>query len=425
MLPFAILCSLAGVLSQTTSTVTVGDDSSFDPPTVSAGMDDIIDFVFTGLKQHSVTESTLANPCQPREGGFNSGLTSLSNSTDSSDAPVWKLRITNASIPIYFFCTHSTHCNAGMVGAINPPSQEMYSSLVSVARDTASTVTSQIPYAATGIGAVALQTPVPSSVGTGILAARASGTGAGPPGTTTKPPGTGTTRPLGTSTTRPLGTSTTRPPSTRTPTSNNKKSNTGAIVGGAVGAALGAGLVIIIGVVLLLFRRRRRRRDSKDPPSQMDQPYNTPPTAGMTEGGMSEHANVKPNSGIIPNAISSPPHRQISPSGVWSTDNEESRLGGYPQPPYASNRNTEYTVSNPDEDQSSPGSDRPSDRGQKYSGTDIHSLAKEVAAVMRQNNTEVSGEGTSSGSRQAMETTAENKVRLYHEEPPPQYQESE
>ncbi|KAF9064186.1 hypothetical protein BDP27DRAFT_1426128 [Rhodocollybia butyracea] len=369
--------------------VTVGDDGSFyNPPTVAAGMNDIINFVFTGLGQHSVTQSSLATPCLPLEGGFNSGLTSLSNSTDPNKAPVWQLKITNASIPIYYFCTKSTplsHCSAGMSN--QSPSQEVYSSMLSLAKSTTSTVTFDlIPYAATGKGAVAQQTLALSSVGNEFLTARSSGT--------------------------------------HTPTStpsNNKKSDTGAIVGGAVGGALGAGL-IVIGIVLLLLRRHRHA--SKNPPPQMYQQYYTPPpTAGTTNRGMSEHTKATPDSGTIPIPISPSPHQQVPP-GAWRTGNEES--------PYSSNRNTGYTVLNPDDSSPLAGSNRLSNRSQNDYGTNIQTLAKEVAAVMLQNNTEVSEEGMSSG-RQVVETTANNKVRLYHGsslsesplESPPQYQANE
>ncbi|KAF9070955.1 hypothetical protein BDP27DRAFT_1322947 [Rhodocollybia butyracea] len=409
MLLFTIFSLMPLVLGQTTITVTVGDDGSFyDPPTVAAGMNDIINFVFTGLRQHSVTQSSLETPCLPLAGGFNSGLTSLSNSTDPTEAPVWQLQITNASIPIYFFCTQSTplsHCSAGMVGAINPPSQDVYSSLVSLAKNTTSTVTSLVPYAATGIGAVAQQTLALSSVGIGFLTAKSSITHV--PTSTPSTTSTPTSTPTGES-------------------SHGKKSDTGAIVGGAVGGALGVGLMVI-GIVILLLRRHRRVSQNPPGSSQMYQQYYTPPpTAGISDRGMSGHVIVKPDSGMIPVTMPSLPHHQISPSGVWSTGNDEPRI--YSQPPYASNRTTGYTVFNPDEsirDQSPPGSDRLSDRNQNFGGTDINALAKEVAAVILQHSTDASGDGISE-SRQTVDTTA--KVRLQPQSgvrAPPQYQTNE
>ncbi|KAF9070956.1 hypothetical protein BDP27DRAFT_1401729 [Rhodocollybia butyracea] len=406
MLLFIVLCSLVlVVLSQTTHIVTVGDDGSFyDPPTTSAGMNDIVNFVFTGLRQHSVTQSSLATPCLPLEGGFNSGLTSLSNSTDPNEAPVWQLQITNASTPIYFFCMQSiplSHCSVGMVGAINPPSQDVYNSLLSLAKNTTSTATSLIPYAATGIGAVAQQTLALSSVGIGFLTAESSSQ---------------------TSTSSMTSTATVTPtPTGESSESNNiKKSNTGAIVGGVVGGVLGAGL-IVTGIVLLLLRRHRRT--SRNPPSQMYQQYFTPPpTAGLTDRGMSEHV-ATPISGTIPMPISPPPHQQITPS-AWRTGNEESRM--YIQPPLTPNRSIGNSVSVPatstrhDDHQSLGGSDL-SDMSQNYGGTNIKTLAKEVAAVMLQNNASgVSREGTTSSGRQ-VDTIAENKLHGS----PPQYRANE
>ncbi|KAF9064202.1 hypothetical protein BDP27DRAFT_1334003, partial [Rhodocollybia butyracea] len=341
--------------------VTVGDDGSFyDPQTTSAGVNDIINFVFTGLRQHSVTQSSLATPCLPLEGGFNSGLTSLSNSTDPNEAPVWQLQITDASTPIYFFCMQSTpvsHCSAGMVGAINPPSQDVYNSLVSLAKNTTSTATSLVPYAATGVGAVAQQTLALSSVGEGFLTAKSSGQ----------------------TSTSSMTSATVTPTPTAESSNNIRKLNTGAIVGGAVGGALGAGL-IVTGIVVLLLRRHRRI--SRSPPSQMYQQYFTPPpTAGMTDRGMSEPI-ATPDSGTILIPISPPPHQRILPS-VWPTGDEESRMY-FQHPrltPSRSFGNSVYSPATSTREHQSLGGSDPSDRSRNYGGTNIKTLAKEVAAV--------------------------------------------
>ncbi|CAK5270897.1 unnamed protein product, partial [Mycena citricolor] len=54
--------------------VTVGIEGSFySPPTISAGLNDTVVFVFGG-DVHTVTQSTFASPCVQLAGGFNSGF---------------------------------------------------------------------------------------------------------------------------------------------------------------------------------------------------------------------------------------------------------------------------------------------------------------------------------------------------------------
>ncbi|CAK5271879.1 unnamed protein product, partial [Mycena citricolor] len=100
--------------------VTVGIEGSFySPPTISAGLNDTVVFVFGG-DVHTVTQSTFASPCVQLAGGFNSGFAGRGPNF-SNPITTWTLRITNVSEPIWYFCQASmptSHCESGMVGCV-------------------------------------------------------------------------------------------------------------------------------------------------------------------------------------------------------------------------------------------------------------------------------------------------------------------
>ncbi|KAF9484795.1 hypothetical protein BDN70DRAFT_56073 [Pholiota conissans] len=112
---------------QTTHTVTVGQLGSFyDPPQLLTGVNDTVTFIFAG-DNHTVTQSSFDNPCSPLAGGFDSGIVINSNSNSSNaPSPMWTIRITNSSEPIYFHCETGDHCKDGMVGVINPPNNQAF-----------------------------------------------------------------------------------------------------------------------------------------------------------------------------------------------------------------------------------------------------------------------------------------------------------
>ncbi|KIK55638.1 hypothetical protein GYMLUDRAFT_833725 [Collybiopsis luxurians FD-317 M1] len=169
---------IIGVRGQFNVQVQVGVEGSFyTPGTVSAGMNDVVTFVFGG-DFHDVTQSSFENPCVPLPGGFSSGFAGR-GADFSNPTPVWNLQITNVSGPLWFFCaaTEPTfHCASGMVGAINPPSQEVYSSFVAAAKNTSPTATVAVSYVPNGVGAFATSSPAPvsSSVATTSPASSAS-----------------------------------------------------------------------------------------------------------------------------------------------------------------------------------------------------------------------------------------------------------
>ncbi|KAF8333959.1 uncharacterized protein EI90DRAFT_2915292 [Cantharellus anzutake] len=103
--------------------ITVGGNSSltFDPSNIAAQPNDIVQFTFVS-KNHTITQSTFANPCVAglKDGspGFNSGFMPVA--ANSSNFPTFNVTVNNTS-PIWGFCAQTGHCGKGMVFAINAP----------------------------------------------------------------------------------------------------------------------------------------------------------------------------------------------------------------------------------------------------------------------------------------------------------------
>ncbi|KAF9546038.1 hypothetical protein CPC08DRAFT_649168, partial [Agrocybe pediades] len=109
----------------------------FTPSVIVATKGDIVSFRFSGTPgNHSVTQSSFTNPCNPLPGGFDSGNVFV-NFTDVT-TPVFDLTITDDTQPIWFFCKQlnpAPHCGQEMVGSINPPSTDnTFNEFISMAR---------------------------------------------------------------------------------------------------------------------------------------------------------------------------------------------------------------------------------------------------------------------------------------------------
>lgn len=105
--------------------VGAGGQLAFDPPAVFASVGDDVIFTFQA-KNHSVTQSSFAEPCAHIPDGFDSGFQPVTAGTADADLPVVKYTVTDASKPLWFYCkqalhTPNSHCHAGMVFAINCP----------------------------------------------------------------------------------------------------------------------------------------------------------------------------------------------------------------------------------------------------------------------------------------------------------------
>jgi len=147
------------------ATVMVGANGTFfTPTTVAVNLKDIVRFIFVGTA-HSVTQTSLDNPCFQLPGGFSSGIEGVKNASVSAP-PFWDLEVTDVTQPIWFYCAITapqSHCAAGMVGAINPPSIEAYNQFLASAKLVTALPTAFPTNALAGQGATATAFPATSS----------------------------------------------------------------------------------------------------------------------------------------------------------------------------------------------------------------------------------------------------------------------
>ncbi|KAF5350871.1 hypothetical protein D9758_010507 [Tetrapyrgos nigripes] len=125
VLAFAGLASAQNVIDvQVGSTADApGGIFQFIPNNITASKNDIVRFRFSGAPgNHSVTQSSLAKPCDNLANGFDSGWVLIPTAAAANPAPEWNLTITDDTKPLWFYCKQTQpapHCGAGMVGAIN------------------------------------------------------------------------------------------------------------------------------------------------------------------------------------------------------------------------------------------------------------------------------------------------------------------
>lgn len=179
-LPLGVLLLASQIAAQSIISVQVGDNGQFYTPNniPIAPKGTVINFQFVG-SAHSVVQASYSAPCQPLDGGFDSGVTGLKVVSDSSLAhPVqWNLTVTDDTMPIWFYCkAHEPqpHCQHGMVGVINPPTESNQTFQSYMDASMASTVASQRNGSSlVGIGASASSAPflppLPSKVNTGAI----------------------------------------------------------------------------------------------------------------------------------------------------------------------------------------------------------------------------------------------------------------
>ncbi|KAK6525002.1 hypothetical protein TWF281_011892 [Arthrobotrys megalospora] len=100
----------------------------FEPAEIQAAVGDLIQFQFHPMN-HSVVRASFADPCIPIEDspagngtvGFFSGFMPVAESAEVM--PTFTIRVENDK-PIWFYCSQGRHCQAGMVGAINPTAEK-------------------------------------------------------------------------------------------------------------------------------------------------------------------------------------------------------------------------------------------------------------------------------------------------------------
>jgi len=123
MFAFSLGLALLPLISATVIDIQVGASGqlAYSPEAISANPGDQVVFHFHA-KNHTVTQSSLADPCGKKDGGINSGFQPVpANQTDN--LPTFTVTVNDTS-PIWVYCaqaanTPASHCGAGMVFAIN------------------------------------------------------------------------------------------------------------------------------------------------------------------------------------------------------------------------------------------------------------------------------------------------------------------
>ncbi|KAI9509609.1 Cupredoxin [Russula earlei] len=128
----AVLATFATTVSAASFNVTVGGPNGFvfspnQIPTAAVG--DTVSFLFLP-KNHTVTQSTFAAPCQPMANGMDSGFQPVA--ANATSAPSFTITV-NATTPLWFFCRQTGHCEQGMVFAINPTANKTFAAFQAAA----------------------------------------------------------------------------------------------------------------------------------------------------------------------------------------------------------------------------------------------------------------------------------------------------
>jgi plastocyanin len=114
----AATAALAGSAVAVDHTIVVGNGTlTFEPANLTAAEGDTVTFKFWP-KSHSVAQAAFASPCTPMQNGFWSGFVP----SEKGAAPqTFMINITNATQPLWYYCSRANHCQDGMVGVINGP----------------------------------------------------------------------------------------------------------------------------------------------------------------------------------------------------------------------------------------------------------------------------------------------------------------
>ncbi|CAD0047840.1 unnamed protein product, partial [Aureobasidium pullulans] len=87
------------------------------PNSTTAAVGDTVTFNFYP-RAHGVARSSYSSPCAAMDNGFNSGFVKVASGESNTTFTI----TVNNTDPIWYYCPQGDHCQAGMVGVINPPS---------------------------------------------------------------------------------------------------------------------------------------------------------------------------------------------------------------------------------------------------------------------------------------------------------------
>ncbi|KAI5197090.1 hypothetical protein AUEXF2481DRAFT_91302 [Aureobasidium subglaciale EXF-2481] len=113
-----LAASLFGTAFAASHSIDVGEDGLvFSPNSTTAAVGDTVTFHFYP-RAHGVARSSYPSPCAAMDGGFNSDFVKVASGESATTFTI----TVNDTQPIWYYCPQGDHCQAGMVGVINPPS---------------------------------------------------------------------------------------------------------------------------------------------------------------------------------------------------------------------------------------------------------------------------------------------------------------
>lgn len=115
----SFVSAIAATARAATIQVAVGQNGlTYSPSDIKAAVGDSVEFSFFP-KNHTVTQSSFAQPCHPLANGFFSSFIPTSSSPSGTTFTI----LVNDTKPIWLYCGQPTgnHCQSGMVAAINAP----------------------------------------------------------------------------------------------------------------------------------------------------------------------------------------------------------------------------------------------------------------------------------------------------------------
>ncbi|KXN80990.1 hypothetical protein AN958_06502 [Leucoagaricus sp. SymC.cos] len=179
---FALASALAASAADISIAVGANNALVFDPTSVTAQVGDVLHFEFQS-KNHSVTQSSFANPCTRLPNGIDSGFMFVDPAATAH--PIWSFQVNDTSAPLWFYCAQQTpvpHCSqGGMVFAVNPTADKSFDAFQANAKSNSTAA----PSGGSASGSVSGVIPPPSSLPTaGGGAGGASGASATAPAAT-------------------------------------------------------------------------------------------------------------------------------------------------------------------------------------------------------------------------------------------------
>jgi len=148
---------------------------TYDPPSVMANVGDIVAFQFMA-KNHTVTQSTFASPCAimtTPAPGIDSGFQAVA--ANATEIPQWSFQVTNASVPLWFYCAQVGHCSKGMVFAVNPTATKNYTAFLANAMASATNTSTGTNSTGTGTNSTSPSGSSPSAASENLPSASVSG----------------------------------------------------------------------------------------------------------------------------------------------------------------------------------------------------------------------------------------------------------